>query len=41
MDVIRVLDMPAGYSTYNVYFMTGTLAHVTGYMDQLFQMGAK
>jgi len=33
--------MPAGYSTYNVYFMTGTLADVAGYMDKLFQMGAK
>ena len=41
IDVIRSGDVPAGYSSYNAYFMTGTVQQVRGYMDALFKAGVK
>jgi hypothetical protein len=33
--------VPAGYSKYNAYFMTGTVEKVRQYMDALFKRGVK
>jgi hypothetical protein len=41
IDVVRTGDLPFGYSSYNSYFMTGTLQQVRGYMDVLFTAGVK
>ena len=41
IDVIRSDDMPAGFSSYNAYFMTGTVQQVRGYMNALFKAGVK
>ena len=41
MDVVYSGEIPAGYSTYNVYLMTGTVSQVRVYMDRLFQSGVK
>ena len=41
IDVIRSGDIPAGHSTYNTYFMTGTIPQVQQYMDTLFKAGVK
>ncbi len=41
IDVIRSGDIPSGQSTYNAYFMTGTVSQVQQYMDTLFKSGAK
>jgi hypothetical protein len=41
IDVVRTGDLPFGYSSYNSYFMTGTLQQIRGYMDALFTAGVK
>ena len=41
IDVIRSGDVPAGYSKYNAYFMTGTVEKVRQYMDTLFKRRVK
>ncbi len=41
IDVIRTIGIPAGYSSYNAYLMTGTVQQVRGYMDALFKAGVK
>jgi hypothetical protein len=41
IDVIRSDDMPAGFSSYNTYFMTGTVQQVRGYMAALYKAGVK
>jgi hypothetical protein len=41
IDVIRSGNIPAGASSYNSYFMTGTVDQVRDYMAALFQKGVK
>ena len=41
IDVIRSGDVPAGYSKYNAYFMTGTVEKIRQYMDTLFKRRVK